>query len=170
MAATRARPRLPRRPAWLAWFFRLPVGLYRLGLAEQLGRSTLLLTTRGRKTGRRRTTPLNYLAEGDVTYVLSGSGPGSDWLRNLQADPLVQVRVGRRRFDALAEPIVDPAEHRRVLSQWAERSLRTGPPPAVQSFLRQLGFDYSAAVRRHLEENPPPPIVALRPTPPRGET
>jgi hypothetical protein len=35
----------------LAWFFRLPVFLYRVGLAEQLGRSTLLLTTRGRKAG-----------------------------------------------------------------------------------------------------------------------
>jgi deazaflavin-dependent oxidoreductase (nitroreductase family) len=149
----------------LAWFFRIPLGLYRIGLAEQLGGSTLLLTTRGRKTGRWRTTPLNYLVDGDVTYVLSGMGPGSDWLRNLQADPRVQVQVGRRRFAARAETIVDPAEHRRVLCRWAERSLRSGPPPAVQSFLRRLGFDYAAAVRRHLEEDPPPPIVALRPIP-----
>jgi deazaflavin-dependent oxidoreductase (nitroreductase family) len=153
----------------LAWFFRIPVGLYRVGLAAQLGRSTLLLTTRGRKTRRRRTTPLNYLAEGDVTYVLSGSGPGSDWLRNLQDDPHVQVQVGRRRFGAWAETIVDPAEHRRVLCLWAERSLRTGPPPAVQSLLRRLGFDYAAAVRRHLEEDPPPPMVALRPIPQERE-
>jgi hypothetical protein len=29
--------------------FRLPVLLYRVGLAEQLGRSTLLLTTRGQE-------------------------------------------------------------------------------------------------------------------------
>ena len=81
--AAPTRHRRTRRPALLAWFFRIPVGLYRLGLAEQLGRSTLLLRTRGRKTGRWRTTPLNYLAGGDVTYVLSGRGRGSDWLRNL---------------------------------------------------------------------------------------
>jgi deazaflavin-dependent oxidoreductase (nitroreductase family) len=149
----------------LAWLFRIPIGLYRVGLAGQLGRSTLLLTTRGRKTGRRRTTPLNYLVEGDVTYVLAGMGPGSDWLRNLQAAPRVQVQVGRRRFDARAETIVDPAEHRRVMCLWAERSVRTGPPPAVQGLLRRLGFDYNATVRRHLEEDPPPPIVALRPIP-----
>jgi deazaflavin-dependent oxidoreductase (nitroreductase family) len=106
----------PRRPALLAWFFRIPVFLYRVGLAEQLGRSTLLLTTRGRRTGRWRTTALNYLTEGDVTYVLAGMGPGSDWLRNLQADPHVQVQVGRRRFAARADTIADPTEHRRVLS------------------------------------------------------
>jgi hypothetical protein len=40
-----------RQSALLAWFIRVPVGLYRLGLADQLGRSTLLLTTGGRKTG-----------------------------------------------------------------------------------------------------------------------
>jgi deazaflavin-dependent oxidoreductase (nitroreductase family) len=152
-----------RQSPWLAWFFRLPVALYRIGLADQLRRSTLLLTTRGRKTGRQRTTPLNYVIEGDVTYVLSGMGSRSDWLRNLQSDPRVQVRVGRRRFEARAEMIADPVEHRRILGLWAEQSFRTAPPPAVQSFLRRLGFDYNASVRRHLAEDSPPPIVALRP-------
>jgi deazaflavin-dependent oxidoreductase (nitroreductase family) len=140
----------------------MPIGLYRLGLAGQLGQSTLLLTTRGRKTGLRRTTALNYLTEDDVTYVLSGLGPSSDWLRNLQADPHVQVQVGRLRFDALAHVIANPAEHRRILCLWAEQSLRTAPPPAVQGLLRRIGFDYNASVRRHMEEDPPPPIVALR--------
>jgi deazaflavin-dependent oxidoreductase (nitroreductase family) len=153
----------PRQSPLLMWFFRLPVALYRIGLADQLGRSTLLLTTHGRKTGRRRMTPLNFLIEGDVTYVLSGMGPGSDWLRNLQSDPHVQVQIGRRCFDARAEVLVDPVEHRRVLSLWVEQSLRTAPPPVVLSFLRRLGYDYNANVRRHLDENQPPPIVALRP-------
>jgi deazaflavin-dependent oxidoreductase (nitroreductase family) len=153
----------PRQSELLRWIFRLPVGLYRIGLADQLGRSTLLLTTRGRKTGRRRTAALNYLTEGDVTYVLSGMGPSSDWLRNLQADPDVRVQIGRRCFDARADVLVDSVEHRRVLGLWAEQSLRTAPPPVVRRFLRRLGFDYDASVRRHQEEDPPPPIVALRP-------
>ena len=160
------RPVRPRQPTLLAWFFRSPVALYRLGLADQLGRSTLLLTTRGRRTGRRRVTPLNYLADGNVTYVLSGMGARSDWLRNLQAHPRVRVQVGRRRFEARAETIIDPAEHRRLLELWAEQSLRTAPPPAVQGLMRRLGFDYGASISRHLKENPPPPIVALRPIDP----
>jgi deazaflavin-dependent oxidoreductase (nitroreductase family) len=122
------------------------------------------MTTRGRKTGRRRSTPLNYWTDRDVTYVLSGMGSNSDWLRNLQADPHVQVQVGRHRFDALAETVVDPAQYRRVLSQWVEQGLRNAPPPMVQRVLRRIGFDYEASIRRHLEENPPAPIVALRRT------
>jgi deazaflavin-dependent oxidoreductase (nitroreductase family) len=109
-------------------------------------------------------TALNFLVDGDVTYVLSGMGAGSDWLRNLQADPNVQVQIGRRCFDARAEVLVDAVEHRRVLGRWAEQSLRTAPPPVARSFMRRLGFDYDANVRRHLDENPPPPIVALRPS------
>lgn len=160
VAATSTRP---HQPALVTWFFRIPVALYRVGLAEQLGRSMLLLTTRGRKTGLRRTTALNYVAEGDVTYVLSGGGPGSDWLRNLEADRHVEVQIGRRSFEARAETIVDPVEHRRVLCLWAERSLRSAPPPAVRKAMRRIGFDYEASVRRHLEEDPPPPLVALHP-------
>lgn len=160
-----------RTPLLVRWFFRLPVLLYRLGMADQLGRSTLLLTTRGRKTGLPRTTPLNYVVDGNVTYVLSGTGPGSDWLRNLEADPHVHVRLGRARFDALAETIADPVEHRRILGLWAQQSMRTAPPPAVQTVLRRIGFDYDASIRRHMEEDLPPPIVALIATaavPPAG--
>ena len=153
-----------RAPALLRWFFRLPVLLYRLGLADQLGKSTLLLTTRGRKSGHFYTTPLNYVVEGDITYVLAGNGASSDWLLNLQANPRVEVQVGRGRFSACAGSVDDAVEHRRVLGLWAERSLRTAPPPAAQAVLHWLGFDYEASVRRHLMQSPPAPIVALRPT------
>jgi deazaflavin-dependent oxidoreductase (nitroreductase family) len=150
-----------RQPRLVRWFFRLPVALYRFGLADQLGRSTLLLTTRGRKSGLPRTTALNYVVDGDVTYVLSGSGLSSDWLRNLQVNPQVQVQVGRRRFAAMAESITDPVEHRRILTLWAEQSMRAAPPRLVQNALRRIGFDYAASIRRHLEEDPSPPLVAL---------
>jgi hypothetical protein len=77
---TQTWPGRKRRSAPLGRLFRLPVVLYRVGLANELGRSTLLLTTRGRRTGHQRTTPLNYWTDGDVTYVLSGMGSSSDWL------------------------------------------------------------------------------------------
>jgi hypothetical protein len=90
-------------------------------------------------------------------------GPRSDWLRNLKAEPYVRVQIGRRRFEARANTIADPAEHRRILCLWAEHGLRNAPPPAVQRLFRLIGFDYTASITKHLEENPPPPIVALRP-------
>ena len=65
----------------------------------------LLLRTRGRKTGRTRTSALLYERDGDA-FVVVGSKGGSDsppaWLLNLQADPEVEVQIGTRRLPARA--------------------------------------------------------------------
>ena len=122
-----------------------------------------MLTTRGRKTGRLRVTPVNYLAEGSVMYVLSGMGTRSDCFQNLRANPRVQAQVGNRRFGALAEPIVNPAERRRVLYLWLEHDSRASRPRTARAILRRIGSDQVTSIGRRLEEDPPPPIVALRP-------
>jgi len=61
-----------------------------------LARNCLLLTTRGRKSGRDVTTPLIYIAEGEKLYVV-GSFGGSDtapnWYLNLKKTPEVRVEV-----------------------------------------------------------------------------
>jgi deazaflavin-dependent oxidoreductase (nitroreductase family) len=62
------------------------------------GAPLLLLTTRGRKTGKKRVTPLIYLEDGPrLAVVASKGGWPSDplWYRNLQAEPAVDVQVGR---------------------------------------------------------------------------
>jgi hypothetical protein len=71
--------------------------------------------------------------------------------------------VGKYHFNALAQTVVDPMEYRRALLRWAQQGLRTAPPACVERVLRLLGFDYEASIRRHVDENPPAPIVALRP-------
>jgi deazaflavin-dependent oxidoreductase (nitroreductase family) len=57
----------------------------------------LLLTTTGRKSGRKRTTPLLYLKDGD-DFVLIASNAGDDrnpaWWVNLKAAPHGRVQVG----------------------------------------------------------------------------
>src|SRR5438093_13570647 len=69
------------------------------------GRSLLLLTTRGRKTGTERTNPLAYTRDGDhyVVVASKGGAPANpDWYRNLRAQPSVTVEVGPERFQARA--------------------------------------------------------------------
>lgn len=39
--------------------------------------------------------------DGSALYLLSGGGDGSDWVRNLRADPSVTVRLGRRDGEEL---------------------------------------------------------------------
>ena len=60
----------------------------------------LLLTTRGRGTGREHTVPLLYLRDGDRLVVIASYG-GRDrhpeWYLNLSAEPLVTVQIGGER-------------------------------------------------------------------------
>lgn len=77
------------------WMYKKTAG--RLGGSIQ-GAPVLLLTTRGRKTGTPRTTPVLYLDDGrDVVIVASKGGWPTDplWYRNLQAEPAVTVQIGR---------------------------------------------------------------------------
>lgn len=63
------------------------------------GMPVLLLSTTGRKTGRRRTTPLTYTTDGDRVVLVASYGGDDhhpDWYLNLTAHPLVEVeREGR---------------------------------------------------------------------------
>ena len=56
----------------------------------------LLLTTKGRKSGKRRTTPLLYLKEG-ANWAVAGSNAGGDlhptWWLNLKAHPVAAVQI-----------------------------------------------------------------------------
>ena len=83
---------------------------YALGLGPLIGRLVLLLTTRGRKTGLLRVTPLQYEQIEGKYYVASAFGTRTDWYRNILADPGVRVRVGRKVFNAIAEPSTDPGQ------------------------------------------------------------
>ncbi|WP_372791438.1 nitroreductase family deazaflavin-dependent oxidoreductase [Paraconexibacter sp.] len=65
-----------------------------------LGMTTILLTTKGRKSGEPRSTALMYLEDGPALAVVA-SNLGSDrppaWWLNLQAHPLAEVRIGPQR-------------------------------------------------------------------------
>ena len=80
------------------------------------GDSTLLLTTKGARTGRSHTVPIMFKEDGDRLLVIasaSGAPRHPDWYRNLVAYPEVVVERGADRFDAVART--------------AERG-RAGPP------------------------------------------
>jgi deazaflavin-dependent oxidoreductase (nitroreductase family) len=66
---------------------------------------TLLLTTTGRKSGRALTLPLIYTKSGEDYVVIASRGGHPThpaWYLNLVADPVVDVQVLARRFEARA--------------------------------------------------------------------
>lgn len=112
-----------------------PQVAYALGLGPLLGRTVLLLTTTGRKSGKPRVVPLQY-EEIDGSYYLGSSrGPAADWVRNIRADPAVAVRVKRRRFRGRAEIVTDAG---RIADFLAVRLRRH--PRMVGAMLRSEGI------------------------------
>ena len=72
------------------------------------GVPTLLLTTRGRRSGRLRRTPLIFGRDGDA-YVVVGSWGGAprhpSWYLNLSEDPEVTIQVGPEKMRARASTV-----------------------------------------------------------------
>lgn len=89
------------------------------------GTQTLLLTTKGRKSGEPRELPLIYAPWGEDAYLVVASKGGADdppaWFLNLQADPEVEVQVRAERFKArarVATPEEKPAMWKRMTAEW----------------------------------------------------
>jgi deazaflavin-dependent oxidoreductase (nitroreductase family) len=74
------------------------------------GLDTLLLITRGRKSGKLRRTALIYGRDGERYLVVASNGGSNQhplWYLNLLAAPDVEVQVGSEVFAARARPATD---------------------------------------------------------------
>jgi F420H(2)-dependent quinone reductase len=121
----RARPMTPFQErlgrVTVQWMTGMNNVAYRLSAGRVAGQvpsgaPICLLTTTGRRTGRRRTVPLLYLLDGDdLVVVASRGGMGSHpaWYLNLQTDPRATVQVGRSTSRVRAR-VAGEAERRRL--------------------------------------------------------
>jgi deazaflavin-dependent oxidoreductase (nitroreductase family) len=93
---------LRRQPGRLALaIFHLPLPLYRRGWGWLLGRTFLVLTHTGRKSGKIRETAAMVLGDDRATgeaVICSVWGENTDWIRNLRSHPALRVQIGRDSF------------------------------------------------------------------------
>jgi deazaflavin-dependent oxidoreductase (nitroreductase family) len=88
------------------------------------GTQTLLLTTKGRKSGVQRTTPLIYAPHNDAYTVVASMGGSHDspaWYLNLTENPEVEVQVKGDRFKGKARtatPDEKPEMWQTMVSEW----------------------------------------------------
>lgn len=97
-----------------------------------------VLTTTGRVTGKRRRKCVRAIRDGDRYFLVSLTGSGAAWFRNLTAEPRVRLRVAGGPVDGIARQVTDPGElevGRRVYAGTVNRfdrleyrMHRTGPP------------------------------------------
>jgi deazaflavin-dependent oxidoreductase (nitroreductase family) len=69
------------------------------------GKPTLLLTVRGRKSGKLYRTPLIYGQDGDRYMVVPSNGGSAEppaWYLNLVENPEVEVQINAEKFSARA--------------------------------------------------------------------
>lgn len=129
-----------------------PIGVWLLrrtkgGVAKRWHVDALLLTTRGRRSGRDRTVVLQYFADEDAMVVTAANDGGDAypaWYLNLKAGPNARVEVDGRGLPVQAEEL--PAGE---AADWWARIVERAP-----SYAR-----YRRATSR------PFPILRLAPTP-----
>ncbi|HYB02323.1 MAG TPA: nitroreductase family deazaflavin-dependent oxidoreductase [Ktedonobacteraceae bacterium] len=104
------------------------VFLYRLTGGGMGGRMqsmpVLLLTTTGRKSGKKRTVPLGFLRDG-TAYVIIASFGGQPrnpaWFLNLQSHPEATIQVKKRQMQVKAET-ANPEKRRELWARLMEVS------------------------------------------------
>ncbi|MEV7804166.1 nitroreductase family deazaflavin-dependent oxidoreductase [Microbispora sp. NPDC088329] len=88
------------------------------------GTTVAILTTKGRKSGQPRSTPLIYQPYGDAYLVVASKGGADEhplWYLNLQADPEVEFQIKGDRFTARARtatPEERPDMWRTMAATW----------------------------------------------------
>jgi deazaflavin-dependent oxidoreductase (nitroreductase family) len=86
------------------------------------GTTILILFTKGRKSGKKRSHALIFREHGDDYLVVASKG-GADkppgWFRNLEADPNVEVQIKGDRFRATAR-VAGPAEKPEMWAKMVE--------------------------------------------------
>ena len=130
-------------------FINMHKSLYRLSNGSFLGQfgpmKILLLTTIGRKSGKARTIPLGYMADGD-NYVVVASNGGSDkhpaWWLNLENQPEATIQVKDQKLSVIARRS-EGVEYKRLFTQLNEMNSSYG--------------DYQAKTSRKI------PVVILEP-------
>lgn len=108
--------------------------------------TTLLLTTKGRKSGENKTVPLIFVKDGDNYVIIASLGGAAKhpvWYLNLSADPHVTLQVKDKVFEAVARTAQSPERER----LWAK---------AVEAWPQY--DDYQAKTTRQI------PVVVLRPS------
>ena len=92
----------------LAWDLRIPIP------------GDALLETTGRRTRLPRRTPVCDGLEGETFWLIARQGRDADWVRNIEANPRVRVKVSGTGWRSGTAHILDdddPRERQRILSQ-----------------------------------------------------
>src|SRR5690348_11980774 len=103
-----------------------------------------LLETTGRKSGLPRRVPVGNGLRGNHFWIVTEHGYGADYVKNIQHDPRVRVKVGRRWYPGTAHVLPDDDVQARL------RGLRR---PVNDALVRMVGTEH-LTIRIDLDQPP----------------
>jgi deazaflavin-dependent oxidoreductase (nitroreductase family) len=100
--------------------------------------TVLLITYRGRKSGRTYTLPVNYVQDGRTITIIPGMAEHKNWWRSLCGGAPVQIRLAGRRLAGNATVLTGEADASQIV-------------PALALYLQHFP---AAAKMRNLQPSP----------------
>ncbi len=97
---------------FMIWLLRLP-------LHKIASKNTLLITFAGLKSGKRYTTPVNYVLDGNVIFITSLRS--RTWWRNLRTEPKISIRMQGKEIETYGEVIEDHKEVKEQLMRYLQK-------------------------------------------------
>jgi deazaflavin-dependent oxidoreductase (nitroreductase family) len=90
-----------------------------------------ILETTGRKSGQPRRTPVGRSLDGDTCWIVAEHGRHAAYVLNIEADPGVRIKIGRRWRRGTA----------RIMPHDDVRARQRNMPPVNAAVVRLMGTD-----------------------------
>ena len=111
MAEIEAKNTAPKLPRLARSAMSFQVWLLRHGLMGSLANEIMVITVSGRKTGRKYSTPIGFLRDGETIIALSR---GSNWFKNAVATGTAQIEIKGVTTKVSVTPVKDQVERERI--------------------------------------------------------
>ena len=95
--------------------------------------TVVLLETTGRRSGQLRRVPVGKALDGDTLWIVAEHGRRASYVRNIEANPRVRARVGRRWRTGTAQVLPE--------DDWRERQRRM-PNRLNSAVVRAMGTEH----------------------------
>lgn len=79
------------------------------------------ITVTGRRSGRKFSTPVWFVQEGERLYLVPVTGTDSDWYKNVRKTPIIRVATRQEAMDASATPITDAARVESIVGKFRDK-------------------------------------------------
>ncbi len=103
----------------------VPGLIYRIGVTKSIEGRMMVITTTGRNSGKKVPAVVNYLKKDNKVYAFS-IYKGSDWLKNIEKNPQVEIQIGKEKMKTNALIVGDSEEKAEAFQVFIDKIGKSG--------------------------------------------